>query len=92
MADRNDFKNPVKCCEATLLQDATIEVLHSEYRNLEVKGKYYAYLCSYDSCGNKDDFWVTDDYDTPQEAINELKQELKSAYRRLLVKDIEKVK
>ena len=92
MTDRNDFKEPIKTYAATLLQDAVIEVLHSEYRDENVKGKYYAYLCSFDSTGSKDDFLVTDDYDTPQEAINELKQELKTAYRKLLLKDIDKVK
>ena len=44
------------------------------YRSIEVKGKVYAYEKILDSKGS---YFVTDDYDHPQEAINDIKEQIK---------------
>ncbi len=91
MTDKN-LETPIAVYDATLLKKVRIEVLHSEYRNPENVGKYYAYICYYDEYGNRDDFGTTDDYNTPQEALDEIKKAWESEWSKLVVKAMENIK
>lgn len=57
-----------------MITDGYIDILHSEYRSEKVKGKVYAYAKILDSKGS---YFVSDDYDNPQEAINDIKKQIK---------------
>lgn len=92
MTDKKQFKEPVAVYDATALQYARIEVMHSERRDPEAKGKYYAFIRYYDEDGNEDCSRTTDDYDKPEDAIEELKRESLTIWTKLLVKDIDKIK
>ena len=43
---RQDFKEPVSYQDISMLQAGYIEIYHSEYRDENVKGKYYAFTSS----------------------------------------------
>lgn len=88
---KENYKEPISYQDISLLQAGYIEVYHSEYRNEEVKGKYYAFLRTIDCSGNYDDFWVSDDFDTPEEAINDLKNDINTRFRKLIRKDIDEI-
>ncbi len=89
---RENYKEPIGYQDISLLQAGYIEIYHSEYRDENVKGKYYAFLRTLDSRGNSDDFWASDDFDTPEEAINDLKNDINTKFRKLVKKDIDKIK
>lgn len=89
---RQDFKEPVSSQDISMLQAGYIEIYHSEYRDENVKGKYYAFLRTWDSTGNDDDFWTSDDFDTPEEAIQDLKNDINSKFRKFIQKDIDEIK
>jgi len=91
MADKN-LETPIATYDATLLKSVRIEVLHSEYRNSKIVGKYYAYICYYDEYGNREDFGTTGDFDTPQEAIQNLQKEWQTEWSKLMLKAIENIK
>ena len=91
MADKN-LETPIATYNATLLKSVRIEVLHSEYRNSKIVGKYYAYICYYDEYGNREDFGTTGDFDTPQEAIQNLQKEWQTEWSKLMLKAIENIK
>ena len=88
---RQDYKEPISYQDISLLQAGYIEVYHSEDRDENVKGKYYAFLRTLDSTGSYDDYWVSDDFDTPEEAINDLKNDINTKFRKLVRKDIDKI-
>lgn len=54
-----------------------IQILKSEYRDKNVKGKFYAHLARIDKYGSRRDYWNTDDYDS----IDELKKAIKKEYK-----------
>ena len=91
MADKN-LETPIATYDATLLKSVRIEVLHSEYRNSQIVGKYYAYICYYDEYGNREDFGTTGNFDTPQEAIQNLQKEWQTEWSKLMLKAIENIK
>ena len=91
MADKN-LETPIATYDATLLKSVRIEVLHSEYRNSKIVGKYYAYICYYDEYGNREDFGTTGNFDTPQEAIQNLQKEWQTEWSKLMLKAIENIK
>ena len=89
---RQDYKEPISYQDISLLQAGYIEVYHSEYRNSKIVGKYYAYICYYDEYGNREDFGTTGDFDTPQEAIQNLQKEWQTEWSKLMLKAIENIK
>ncbi|MBO6180633.1 hypothetical protein J6O86_02990 [bacterium] len=89
---RQDYSKAISYQDISLLQAGYIEVFHSEYRDENVKGKYYAFLRTWDSSGNDDDFWTSDDFDTPEEAINDLKNDINTKFRKFIQKDIDVIK
>ncbi|MBQ9246484.1 hypothetical protein IJ182_09485 [bacterium] len=91
MADLKNLETPIATYDATLLKSVRIEVLHSEYRDSAV-GKYYAYICYYDEYGRREDFGTTGDFDTPQEALENLQKEWATKWSKLLIKSIADIK
>lgn len=49
----------------------------SEYRDENIKNKFYAHVACYDKYGNENESWNTDDHDT----IKEVKQEIIEEYK-----------
>ena len=92
MTEPKNLDSPIAVYDATLLKSVRIEVLHSEYRNPKITGKYYAYICYYDEYGNRDDFGTTDDFDIPQEAIQNIQKEWASEWTKLVMKSMAKIK
>lgn len=88
---RQDYKEPISYQDISLLQAGYIEIYHSEYRDENVKGKYYAFLRTFDSSGNYDDYWTSDDFDTPEEAINDLKNDITTQFQKFIRKDIDEI-
>lgn len=64
---------PLKYEEFTILNRGYIEVYPSEYRDKNVKGKFYAYA---KFITNRGDYWTSDDFDTPEEAIKSIKEDI----------------
>lgn len=92
MTEPKNLDTPIAVYDATLLKSVRIEVLHSEYRDSKAVGKYYAYICYFDENGSQDDFGVTQDFDTPQEAIQNLKDEWESQWSSLVMKSLVNIK
>lgn len=86
---RQDFKEPISYQDISMLQAGYIEVYHSELRDENIKGKFYAYAKLLDDSGN---YWTSDDYDTPEEAINDVKTSMKECGFNILYKNISDVK
>lgn len=89
---KKDYNEPVSYQDISILQAGYIEVYRSEHRDKNVKGKYYAFLRTLDSVGNYDDFWVSYDFDTPEEAIQDLKNDINTQFKKFIQKDIDEIK
>lgn len=87
-----DYKQPISYQDISMVHMGYIEVYHSEYRDKNVKDKYYAFLRTFDSTGNNDDFWVSDDFNSPEEAINDLKNDINSKFRKFIQKNMKEIK
>lgn len=78
MAKDKDFEKPILSGDATLLVKGYYEILHSEYRDENVKNKFYGYDYFLDYSGNSDEYSTTDDFDTKEEALEAIKKTFKS--------------
>lgn len=68
-----DYSVPISTQTFSVIERAFIEILHSEYRDETVKNKVYAYAKIYNS---SETYFVSDDYNTPEEAIADIKEQI----------------
>ena len=91
MAKDKDFEKPILSGDATLLAKGYYEILHSEYRDENVKNKFYGYVYFLDYSGNSDEYSTTDDFDTKEEALEAIKKTFKSRTSKTVLTSFEDI-